>query len=56
MMAMPEKSTAETNCQTLWRCQEESYTARSLAAAPRPQRTLPSPVEMPRDSWFGGKE
>lgn len=53
MMAMPEKSTAETNCQSLGRRQEESYAARSFAATPRPQGTLPSPGEMPRDGIEG---
>lgn len=53
MMAMPEKSTAETNCQSLGRRQEESYAARSFAATPRPQGTLPSPGEMPRDGIKG---
>lgn len=53
MMAMPEKSTAETNCQSLGRRQEESYAARSFAATPRPQGTLPSPGEMPRDGFEG---
>lgn len=48
MMAMPEKSTAETSCQTLGRRGEEGQ------SHPRPHRTLPSPAKMPSDGWSGG--
>lgn len=54
MTAMPEKSTAETNCQTLGRRGEEGH-SQALPVTPGPRR-LPSPARMPRNGWFEGKE
>lgn len=53
MMAMPEKRTAETNCQTLGRRGEEGQ--RQTPSLPPPGPTPgPSPVQARwKDSWSG---
>ena len=51
MMAMPEKSTAEANCQTLGMRGEKGHGQGPLLPPPRPQGTLPSPATVSRDGW-----
>lgn len=47
MMAMPEKSTAETNCQTLGRRGEEGQRQSPRCHPQAPAQTLPAPGKIP---------
>lgn len=46
MMATPEKSTAETNCQTLGRRREDGQRQTPRCHPRAPPRTIPSPGKM----------